>query len=74
VDLAPILSQFLGILGLEGVTREWIVYGFWMGLIRDIGISGPVGIGAAWIVAALMIGLSWRWAEKSFLKAEAPSS
>jgi hypothetical protein len=62
------------VLFIKGLTEEWIITGFWMGVTRKIGAAGPVGITAAWLVAALLLALAWRGAEKVFLKAEAPSS
>jgi hypothetical protein len=38
-----------------GWTQEWIVSGFWLGMI-------------------IILGLVWRWTEKTFLSLEAPAS
>ncbi len=62
------------VLLMLGWTKEWVVYGFWLGRIRELGELGPVGHGAAWLGMLLLLLVTWRWAEKSFLAAEAPAS
>jgi len=57
-----------------GWTREWVVYGFWLGRIRELGELGPAGYVGAWAGMLLLVSVAWRWAEKSFLAAEAPTS
>jgi len=57
-----------------GWTREWVVYGFWLGRIRELGELGPAGYMGAWVGMLLLVSVAWRWAERSFLAAEAPTS
>jgi len=57
-----------------GWTRDWLVHGFWLGRVRELGALGPAGYGAAWLGMFLLLAGTWRWAEKSFLAVEAPSS
>ena len=39
-----------------GWTKEWLIYGFWMGRMRELGAMGPVGYGAAWLGMTLAGG------------------
>jgi len=54
-------------------TKEWLIYGFWTGRLRELGALGPVGYGGAWLGMILLVGAAWRWAQKCFLAVEAPS-
>jgi hypothetical protein len=57
-----------------GITIRKSRVVFWLGRIRELGALGPGGFGAAWLGMIILLGAVWRWAEKEFLAAEAPSS
>ena len=59
---------------IERWTQEWLVYGFWMGLIRDLGDLGPAGYAVAWLGAVLGVGAAWRLAAHALENVEAPST
>ncbi len=59
---------------IKGWTQEWLVYGFWMGLIRDLGDQGPAGYAVAWLGAILGVGAAWRLAAHALENVEAPST
>jgi hypothetical protein len=59
---------------VQGWTRDWVIYGFWMGLIRDLGKLGPAGWAAAWLGAILGIAAAWRLAVRALENVEAPAA
>jgi hypothetical protein len=62
------------IMFIVGWTSEWLITGFWLGRMRELGGLGPIGYAGAWLVMALLLGVAWRWTERSFHEVEAPSS
>lgn len=59
---------------MAGLTKEWLISGFLLGRMREIGALGPAGYGAVWLVMILLVWAAWRLAQRMFLAAEAPSS